>query len=127
MAHQGKPKQDTSAPIKGGGGQTVVEMCEVTSSGLMFWSRQRFQIGSELQMRMRRTALPIQAQAKLPCQEEWVMMRGFVVQCTQVRRKDGTIHFQVAMVFEAALATVRQSRPASSGRVFHGGLIFGPN
>ena len=59
MAYQGKPKQDTSAPIKGGGGQTVVEMCEVTSSGLMFWSRQRFQIGSELQMRMRRTALPI--------------------------------------------------------------------
>lgn len=104
MANHGQHPQDTSAPKRGGGGQTVVEMCEVTDSGITFWSRHRFQIGSELQMRMRRDVLSVASQAALQVQGKWVMMHGFVVQCAQVRRSDGTVMFRVAMLFDTALA-----------------------
>lgn len=105
MASHGQHPQDTSTPNRGGGGQTVVEMCDVTDSGIVFWSRHRFQIGSELQIRLRRDTLSPKLQVKLEPQGEWVMMHGFVVQCTQVRRQDGTVMFRVDMLFEAALAS----------------------
>lgn len=104
MANHGQHPQDTSAHKRGGGGQTIVEMCEVTDSGITFWSRHRFQIGSELQMRMRRDVLTAASQAKFQVQGAWVMMQGFVVQCAPVRRAGGTVMFRVAMLFDTALS-----------------------
>ncbi|MES2597784.1 MAG: hypothetical protein V4662_20800 [Verrucomicrobiota bacterium] len=130
MANHGQHPQDTSAPKRGGGGQTVVEMSEVTDNGLVFWSRRRFQIGSELQMRMRRDSLSPKLQAKLETQGQWVMMQGFVVQCAQVRRQDGTLLFNVSMLFDSALVCPRKKVKAKHcvmAPVFDGGQAFSLN
>lgn len=131
MANHGQHPQDTSARKRGGGGQTVVEMCEVTDSGIVFWSRHRFQIGSELQMRMRRDTLSPASQSKLKVEGKWVMMHGFVVQCVQVRRQDGTLMFRVAMLYDTALAgpqkvKVKAKRCFVTPKV-HGGRPFSLN
>ena len=103
MANLGQHPQDTSTPKRGGGSQAIVEMCEVTETSLTFWSRHRFQIGTELQMRLSTAGLP---QALLPAvgTDPWVMLRGFVVQCVHVRRDDGVQGFRVVLLFDSALA-----------------------
>jgi hypothetical protein len=103
MANHGQSPQDTSAPQRGGGGQAIVEMCEVTDTSLTFWSRHRFQIGAELQMRLSTAELP-SALAAPAGKEPWVMLRGFVVQCQHVRRDDGVQGFRVVLLFDSALA-----------------------
>lgn len=103
MANHGQPPQDTSATNRRGGEQAIVEMCEVTDSSLTFWSRHRFQIGSELQMRLSTAELP-QALMAAVGKEPWVMLRGFVVQCQHVRRDDGLQAFRVVLLFDSALA-----------------------
>jgi len=127
MATQGQHPQESSAPKFGGGGQVVVEMSEVTETGLIFWSRHRFQIGSELQMRMRRDALP-STSSDSSC-DEWVMMRGFVVQCSPVRREDGRLTFRVVMVFDTALALPGKvkSKRCFTTPAIPGGRPFGLN
>ncbi len=103
MANHGQSPQDTSTPKRGGGGQAIVEMCEVTDTSLTFWSRHRFQIGTELQMRVCTAELPA-ALAAAADPESWVSLRGFVVQCVHVRRADGVQAFRVVMLFDSALA-----------------------
>ncbi|GEP41555.1 hypothetical protein [Brevifollis gellanilyticus] len=130
MANHGQHPQDTSAPKRGGGGQTVVEMCDVTDNGIVFWSRHRFQIGSELQMRMRRDSLSPRLQEKLEAHGKWVMMQGFVVQCAQVRRQDGTLLFKVSMLFDSALVCPKKKVKATRclmTPVFEGGKAFSLN
>ena len=129
MAKHGQPSQEPSAPKWGGGGQAVVEMSEVTETGLVFCSRHRFQVGSELQIRMRHDALPPTSKVDSAEGDEWVMMRGFVVQCTPVRREDGRLAFRVVMVFDTMLACPSKSK---SKRCFTtpsipGGRPFGLN
>ncbi len=99
MASHGQHQQESSASNRSGGGQAVVELCEVTSTALVFWSRQRFDIGSELQIRIRRDALPGYSDSM----EEWITVRGFVVECPPVRREDGTPAFRVSLLLDSAL------------------------
>jgi len=104
MASHSQHQQGTSASKRSGGGQAVVELCEVTTGGLVFWSRQRFEIGAELQIRIRGDVL------LCPCGkatnnegEKWVTVRGFVVECPQVRREDGAHGFRVSLLLDSAL------------------------
>lgn len=104
MAKHSQHQQETSASNRSGGGQAVVELCSVTTSGLIFWSRQRFEIGSELQIRIRRDALPPSSQASYPEEsDELVTVCGFVVECPSIRKPDGAYGFQVSLLLESAL------------------------
>ena len=101
MANYGQYKQDNSA--SGGGGQAVVELCALSGGGVVFWSRRRFQIGTELMLRLKRDSLP-------PClappgqpEDTWANVRGYVVQCTRERRPDGSQAFKVVLLLESAL------------------------
>lgn len=105
MAKHGQhQQQETSAndgvpPSKSGGRQAVVELCEISTCGLVFWSRSRFEIGAEVQVRMKRTALPPQWQEEVvSC--PWVMLKGLVVACPPQRREDGSSGFHVSLLIE---------------------------
>lgn len=99
MASHSQHQQENSASSRRGGGQAVVELCSLTSSGIIFWSRQRFEIGSELQIRLHRDALPDYPASG----EEWLNVRGFVVECPAVRREDGVFGFRVSLLLDTAL------------------------
>jgi hypothetical protein len=106
MAKHGQQQQETSANEKQsscGGGQSVVELCEITSCGLVFWSRQRFDIGAEVQVRIKRSALPPAMLAKSGSNSKWVMLKGLVVACPPRRRIDGSYGFEVSLLVEQAL------------------------
>ena len=109
MAPQGQHQEDSVPACKGGGGQTIVELCGVREGGLIFWSRQRFEIGAELQVRIRRDALGA-APGQL---SEWVNVRGFVVESPAVCRPDGSHVFRISLLLDSALvpcpATPRDS------------------
>lgn len=107
MADPRQQKQEASPASKGRGGQVVVELCEVNESGLVFWSRHRFEVAAELQLRIHRDALP--ARMRSPEQADgacWVCARGFVIECVPIRRPGGTVAFRVSLVLEAALAAL---------------------
>lgn len=101
-----KSSQFTSVSSSGGAGgsaQAVVELCAVRGRGLIFWARQRFQVGAELQVRLRAQDLPVLLNGLGAGQKgEWVMLRGFVVQCQALRRADGSCGFQVSLLIAAA-------------------------
>lgn len=104
MANHSQHQQGNSASKRSGAGQAVVELCAVSDCGLAFWSRQRFDIGSELQIRVKRDAIPgLQDAHEGPVQEEWITIRGFVIDCTAVRRPNGEHGFQVSLLLESAL------------------------
>ncbi|HRJ10311.1 MAG TPA: hypothetical protein PK490_01830 [Prosthecobacter sp.] len=111
MAQHSQHKQDSSPACHGGGGQTIVELCRSTDSGLVFWSRQRFEIGSELQIRIHRGALPGFAAKQIAEESDWVTVRGFVVECPAMRRQDGSHGFQVSLLLDAALIAPKPRRP----------------
>lgn len=113
MAKHGQHQQDTSASKRSGGGQTIVELCDVIAGGLIFWSRQRFEIGAELQIRTLRSALPAHC-IPAGCTDEWVTVRGFVVECPPVRRSDGAPGFRVSLLLDSALMeSSRRQSPAT--------------
>lgn len=105
MANHSQHQQGSSAGPRGGAGQTIVELCGVSASGLVFWSRQRFEIGSELQIRVRRDALASLAFTP-PGQDSgpWVSLRGYVVECPAVRRAGGEHGFEVSLLLDIALS-----------------------
>lgn len=118
MAKHSQHQQETSASKRSGGGQSVVELCSITATGLVFWSRQRFEVGAELQIRIRRDALPPSAQASSDLAsadnaDDLVTVCGFVVECPAIRRSDGAHGFQVSLLLESALD---QSAPAKKKR-----------
>jgi hypothetical protein len=48
-----------NAPQSGSGAsQAVVELCEISASSLIFWSRRHFEVGAEMQVRIHHFALP---------------------------------------------------------------------
>ena len=102
MANYGQYKQDSSAS-GGGGGQAVVELCALTGDGVTFWSRRRFQIGTELMLRLKRDSLPPGLTAPGTPEDPWANVRGFVVECTRERRPDGSQAFKVVLLLESAL------------------------
>lgn len=101
MAKHGQKKQETSAYEKQsvcGGRQVVVELCEITSCGLVFWSRQRFDIGAEMQVRIKRSALTSEMLAMTASNSKWVMLKCLVATCPPQRRDDGSIGFKVSLL-----------------------------
>jgi hypothetical protein len=102
-------QQGHSTGKRSGAGQSIVELCAVSACGLVFWSRQRFDIGSELQIRVKRDAIPTLSQ-KPQGNEEWISLTGFVVECPAMRRTNGQHGFQVSLLLESAFTmTAAQS------------------
>jgi hypothetical protein len=112
-----KPSQHSSGSSSGGvggAGQAVVELRAASAQGLIFWSRQRFEVGTELQVRLRAAALPEVLRAGAGSMGEWASLRGFVVQCSAERREDGSCGFQVSMLVAGrpeAIGGVEGARP----------------
>lgn len=103
MAKHGQQKQESSAndaQSKSGGRQAVVELWEVSTRGLVFWTRHRFDIGAEVQVRIHRSTLPAALQNDAGKTEEWVTLKGLVVECPGRRREDGSSGFQVSLLIE---------------------------
>ena len=84
-----------SSGAVGGAGQVVVELCGLSGAGLIFWSRKRFEVCTEVMVRVRAAVLP-----GLWGGEEgaWRMLRGIVVQCLAERRGDGSCGFRVCLL-----------------------------
>jgi hypothetical protein len=112
MAKHGQQQQETSANEKQsscGGRQTVVELCDITACGLVFWSRHRFDIGAEVQVRIKRSALPPALHAMAGLEQKWVMLKGFVVACPPLRRANGSTGFEVSLLMEQTLGKCEQT------------------
>lgn len=107
MAKKRQYSQETSASHRSGGSQSIVELCEVSTAGLTFWSRHCFDIGSELQIRLHREVLPTQAESS----EEWVNVCGFVIDFKPNRRSDGSEGFCITLLFDSVLMQTAKSRP----------------
>jgi len=108
MATQRHSNDDEIPPVPAGGmlAQSIVELLSTTASGLVFWSRQPFEMAVELQLRVRATALPATAKGSSEqLREGWMLKRGFVVQCQPARRADGTVGFQVSLLFIPFIAS----------------------
>lgn len=109
MAHHSQHGEGKVPAFVGGAGQSVVELCRSSQSGLVFWSRQRFEIGAELQIRIRRDALACAVMQVLHgVGGEWVTLRGFVVECPSVRRADGSHGFLVSLLLDQAMKSPEQ-------------------
>lgn len=102
MANHGQHPQGNSARKRGGAGQAVVELCAIAKGSLVFWSRQRYEIGSELQIRVLRDAIPTSMSSQMP-EGEWVTLKGYVIECPAVRRPGGEHGFEVSLLMESAL------------------------
>lgn len=106
MAKPGQHQQEPSAsgsplqPKNSGGRQAVVELCEISPSGLVFWSRTRFEIGAQVQVRIKQSALPPVWLEKAEMCGSWVMLKGLVAACPPHRREDGSSGFQVSILVE---------------------------
>ena len=101
MAQHGQQQQETSAadpPSACGGRQAVVEVCEITSCGLVFWSRHPFDVGSEVQVRIKRSALTPAMLAMTATHSPWVMLKCLVVAGAPQRRADGSSGFEVSLL-----------------------------
>ncbi len=109
MAKHSQHSQETSASHRSGGSQSIVELCEVSTAGLTFWSRHCFEIGSELQIRLHRESLPAQAESV----EEWVNVSGFVIDFKPNRRSDGSQGFCITLLFDSVLLKPAMARPKS--------------
>jgi hypothetical protein len=99
MADYGQYQQ--MASTGNGGWQAVVELCGMAAKGLMFWSRRRFAIGAELLIRVRCDVI---AAALLPeglaLEGGWTVLHGHVVDCTHLRREDGSQAYRVALLLD---------------------------
>ncbi len=102
MAAKRHSNDDNIQPGKAGGGvaQGIVELLSATSSGLIFWSRHPFELAAELQLRVRSNALPA---CLTDGAAPWQTKRGFVVQCQPARRSNGSVGFQVSVLFVPAV------------------------
>ncbi len=101
MAKHGQQQQETSAGDEQsvcGGRQTVVELCEITSCGLVFWSRQRFDMGAEVQVRIKRSTLTPAMLAMTVSNSKWVMLKCLVVAGSPQRRADGSYGFKISLL-----------------------------
>ena len=131
MAEKRQPKQDASPDSTRGGGQAVVSLCKISESSLVFWSRHRFDLAAELQVRVRCDVLPLHVRATLkPDNAGWVSVRGFVIECRAQRRSNGAGVFRVSLLLDAALiSSGRGESDVQSGSFWGGrsGALFGLN
>jgi hypothetical protein len=104
MADHSQHQQEASATSDStrGGRQAVVELQRITRTGIILWSRQRFEIGSEVQIRVGVDALPEALKQSLPKSiGPWAVVTGYVVESPAVRKDDGTLGFQVSVLLDA--------------------------
>jgi len=131
MADKRQSKQNASPSAQGGVGQAVVNLCMVTDTGLVFWSRHRFDVAAELQVRVRRDVLPVQLRAGLECDSGgWVTVRGFVIECRPLRKPNGVGAFRVSLLLDGALSSAERPLERVCSRLFWGGRsgqLFGLN
>ena len=131
MADKRQSKQDASPQPHRGGEQAVVNLCMVSDTGLVFWSRHRFELAAELQVRVRCEVLPAHLRPSLqPDSEGWATVRGFVIECRPLRRPNGVGAFRVSLLLDAALISAeRASDPVRTRMVWGGrsGGLFGLN
>ena len=101
MGFHRQPDHSAAQPSKAGpsAAQTVVELIRATPRGLILWSRQHLDIAAELQLRVHEDAL---RGVKAVSVDGWMVVRGFVVECKPARRDDGTVGFEVSIVFDLA-------------------------
>lgn len=102
MASTRHSDDDEIQPVQAGGtvSQSIVELLSTTSCGLIFWSRHPFEVAAELQLRVHASALPVYAKGSVEeSRDGWLMKRGLVVQCQPARRADGSVGFQVSLLF----------------------------
>lgn len=132
MADKRQSKQEASRKPVRGGGQAVVSLCKVSESGLVFWSRSRFELAAELQVRLRREVLPRRLRERL--NEDgggWSTVRGFVVECSATRKADGSALFRVSLVLDPVLNTTGARGDGPLPRLHVSGIeasgIFGLN
>lgn len=126
MEAKHQPENDAAQPLKAGTSvtQSVVDLIRISRCGLVFWSRHPFEIASELQVRLCESAVrDASPDFTFEASCGWVLLKGFVVDCQPARRADGTIGFQVSLLFPI---TKKQSR-LKLGRKEHGRQLYGPN
>ena len=108
-----------------------MNLCKVSDTGLVFWSRHRFDLAAELQVRVRREVLPSRLRESLKADGEgWVTVRGFVIECQPLRRANGAAAFRVSLVLDAALTASTPRHAECQQPLFNGGIsgrLFGLN
>ncbi|MCP5559781.1 MAG: hypothetical protein H7A55_18690 [Verrucomicrobiaceae bacterium] len=117
MADHSQQQQEASAASakSRGGRQTIVELQRITRAGIILWSRQRFEIGSEVQIRVGVESLPEALKKLLPIGSgHWAVVIGYVVECPAVRRADGTYGFQVSVLLDGLKDQVDECPKAPS-------------
>jgi len=77
----------------------------VTAGGVVFWSRHPLEVASELQLRMSGHVLALQTNA---CKKRDGKVHGFVIECKPARRDDGSVGFEITVLFDDALAGAHQ-------------------
>ena len=99
MGKHRKPDQSAAQPSNAdhSPAQGVVELLRAAGGGLVFWSRHRLEIAVELKMLLHRSVMK---RLKITAKTAWAHVHGFVVECKPARRGDGTIGFEVSIVFE---------------------------
>ena len=106
-------------------------LCKVSDTGLMFWSRHRFDLAAELQVRVRREVLSSHLRASLAADcDGWVTVRGFVIECRALRRPNGAAAFRVSLMLDVALIACAGRKADCSWQWFSGwisGRLFGLN
>lgn len=127
MEAKHEPENDAAQPAKAGTpvAQSVVDLIRISRCGLIFWSRQPFEIASELQVRLCESAVrDASPDFTFEARCGWVFLKGFVVDCQPARRADGTIGFQVSLLFPV---TNKKQPRLKLGREMTGRLLYGPN
>ena len=102
MATKRHSDDDEIQPATAGGkvAQSIVELLSASSSGLVFWSRHPFEVAAEVQLRVQLDALPAEKPSSIvDATDGWVMKRAFVVHCKPARRTNGSVGFQVSVLF----------------------------
>ena len=94
-------KRGALSPMAGTGGvQSVVAVIRVCEAGVVFWSRQAFAVADELRVTLNAEGLPKACTKRFSCGGNWVCVRGFVVECQPKRNADGSVGYEISLVFE---------------------------
>jgi hypothetical protein len=100
-AKRGVLKRGALSPVAGTAGiQSVVIVLQVCEAGVVFWSRQAFALADELRVTLSVEGLPAACAERFATQEGWVCVRGFVVECRARRNSDGSVGYEISLVFE---------------------------
>lgn len=102
-------KRGALSPVAGTGGmQSVVEVLSVCEAGVVFWSRQAFGVADELKVTLSTDGLPLTCVKRFASHKGWACVRGFVVECQPRRNRDGSVGYEISLVFEPGCDAPKQ-------------------